>query len=165
MHGKFGGDSIMAVSCGSRWVEEQLAVVLHHNHEFANYAIFKRFKATVRRQIAASCVWYSRSMFVIPWHYCTVELTYCICPISHTHATHSSSPLPLALVAVINISQVYESYLAFVPVEKQTARRLSRGAICVTLFSGVCRASRCFPVPPVFLINVIYKWSRDVWRS
>lgn len=55
---------------------------------------------------------------------------------------HSSSPLPLALVAVINISQVYESYLAFVPVEKQTARILSRGAICMPLFSGVCRASR-----------------------
>lgn len=75
---------------------------------------------------------------------------------------HSSSPLPLALVTVINISQVYESYLAFVPAEKQTARRLSRGAICVPLFSGVCCASHCFPVPPVFLINVIYKWSRDV---
>lgn len=63
--------------------------------------------------------------------------------LSHTsNPFHSSSPLPLALVAVINISQVYESYLAFVPVEKQTARRLSRGAICVPLFSGVCLASR-----------------------
>lgn len=50
------------------------------------------------------------------------------------------------LVAVINISQVYESYLGFVPVEKQTARRLSRGAICVPLFSGACE--RMLPGAP-----------------
>lgn len=89
-----------------------------------------------------------RSVFAIPWHYCTIKLTYCICPISqHTsNPFHSSSPLPLVLVAVINISQVYESYLGFVSVEKQTARRLSRGAICVPLFSGACE--RMLPGAP-----------------
>lgn len=83
--------------------------------------------------------------------------------ISHTrNPFHSFNPLPVALVADINISQVYESYLSFVPVEKQTARRLSRGVICVALLYGVCRSVACASRAPVFLINAIYKWSRDV---
>lgn len=94
-------------------------------------------------------MWCSRSMFAIPWHYCAynqIDILFAL--ISHTHTRthnpfHSFNPLPVVLVAVINISQVYESYLSFVPVEKQTARSLSRGAICVPLLSGVCRSVAC----------------------
>ncbi len=144
MHGKFGGDSIMAVQCGSPWVEERLSVILHHNHVFANYPIFKWLKGTACRQITEGCIWCSGSMFFdsLTLLHDGIDILY-LPDLSHAcNPFHSSRPLPLVLVAVINISQVYESYLAFVPVEKQTARRLSRGAICVPLFSGVCRASR-----------------------
>lgn len=90
-------------------------------------------------------MWCSRSMFAIPWHYCDqIDILFALISHTHTHNPfHSFNPLPVVLVAVINISQVYESFLSFVPVEKQTARSLSGGAICVPLLSGVCRSVAC----------------------
>lgn len=107
----------------SGWKEQCAVKQLQHHH---------RLHVMLKEHVCDSL-----TLLRSNWHTICPDLTH-----THTHNPfHSFNPLPVVLVAVINISQVYESFLSFVPVEKQTARSLSGGAICVPLLSGVCRFS------------------------
>lgn len=109
----------------SGWKEQCAVKQLQHHH---------RLHVMLKEHVCDSL-----TLLRSNWHTICPDLTH-----THTHNPfHSFNPLPVVLVAVINISQVYESFLSFVPVEKQTARSLSGGAICVPLLSGVCRSVAC----------------------